>query len=116
MIDFTNDLHGKHHQVYFDNYFSSIPLMKYLKTNGVDACGTKRSNRKAVSLHCAAELQSKALSTTSGKITRLYMQYLISMVQILELWLEPKKMGPNSHWLVPMQLLITINSLKIRTN
>ena len=44
----VDDLHDKHHQVYFDNYFSSIPLMEYLKTKGVDACGTIRSNRKAL--------------------------------------------------------------------
>ena len=39
---------GKHHQVYTDNYFTSIRLMEYLKVNGVDACGTIRSNRKAL--------------------------------------------------------------------
>ncbi len=44
----VDDLHDKHHQVYFDNNFSSIPLMEYLKTKGVDACGTIRSNRKAL--------------------------------------------------------------------
>ena len=42
----VDDLHDKHHQVYFDNYFSSVPVMEYLKTKGVDACGTIRSNRK----------------------------------------------------------------------
>lgn len=44
----VNDLHDKHHQVYFDNYFSSIPLMEYLKSKGVHACGTIRSNRRAL--------------------------------------------------------------------
>ena len=44
----TKDLFGKYHQVYFDNFFTSIPLMEYLKANGVDACGTIRSHRKCL--------------------------------------------------------------------
>jgi hypothetical protein len=44
----VDDIHDKHHQVYFDNYFSSIPFMEYLKTKGFDACGTIRTNRKAL--------------------------------------------------------------------
>ena len=43
---FTADLVGKNHKVYFDNYFSSVPLMEYLKTNKIFACATIRSNRK----------------------------------------------------------------------
>lgn len=43
---FTQDLVGKYHQVYFENYFSSIPLMEYLKVNKILACATIRSNRK----------------------------------------------------------------------
>ena len=41
----TKDLFGKYHQVYFDNFFTSIPLMEYLKASGVDACGTIRSHQ-----------------------------------------------------------------------
>ena len=29
---FTSDLLQKNHHIYFDNYFSSVPLMEYLKT------------------------------------------------------------------------------------
>ena len=43
---FTSDLAGKNHHVYFDNYFSSVPLVEYLKTENIFACGTIRSNRK----------------------------------------------------------------------
>ena len=43
---FTSDLLQKNHHVYFDNYFSSVPLMEYLKTRNVFACVTIRSNRK----------------------------------------------------------------------
>ena len=44
----TMDLHNKNHQVYFDNYFTSVPLLEYLKENGVDACGTVCAVRKAL--------------------------------------------------------------------
>ena len=44
----TMDLHNKNHLVYFDNYFTSVPLLEYLKENGVDACGTVRAVRKAL--------------------------------------------------------------------
>ena len=43
---FTSDQLQKSHPVYFDNYFSSVPLMEYLKTRNVFACATIRSNRK----------------------------------------------------------------------
>ena len=42
----TADLYGKAHEVYCDNYFSSVPLMEYLLINEVYCCGTIRSNRK----------------------------------------------------------------------
>ena len=42
------DLLKKNHEVYFDNFFTSVPLMEYLKENGVNAGGTVRLNRKAL--------------------------------------------------------------------
>ena len=42
----TKPLHGKHHQVYFDNYFSTVPPMEYLLYHQVYCCGTIRSDRK----------------------------------------------------------------------
>ena len=41
----TTDLFGKFHEVYFDNYFTSLPLMHYLRMNGVYACGTVRKHQ-----------------------------------------------------------------------
>ena len=46
VIGMANDLVGKNHQLCFDNYFSSVALMDYLKENGVRAYGTIRSTRK----------------------------------------------------------------------
>ena len=41
------DLFKKNHEVYFDNYFTSVPLMENLKENGVNAAGIVRLNGKA---------------------------------------------------------------------
>ena len=43
---FTSDLLQKNHHVCSDNYFSSVPLIEYLKTRTVFACATIRSNKK----------------------------------------------------------------------
>ena len=48
--EMTDDLLNKNHEVYFDNFFTSVPLMEYLKTNGVNAVGTVRTIRKALPL------------------------------------------------------------------
>ena len=48
VVNFSKDLFGKYHQIYFDNYFNSVPLMQYLKANAVMACGTIRANRKGL--------------------------------------------------------------------
>jgi len=41
----TTDFFGKFHELYFDNYFTSLPVMHYLRMNGVYACGTVRKHR-----------------------------------------------------------------------
>ena len=41
----TRALVGKHHHVYYDNYFTSIPLLLSLHEDGLYGCGTMRSNR-----------------------------------------------------------------------
>ena len=37
---------GKNHTVFFDNFFSSIPLLDILRMNKILACGTIRANRQ----------------------------------------------------------------------
>lgn len=39
-------LKNKNYFLYFDNYFTSYPLMSYLKSNGIYACGTVNMTRK----------------------------------------------------------------------
>ncbi|KAF2355341.1 PiggyBac transposable element-derived protein [Trinorchestia longiramus] len=41
-----SDVTEKNHKVFFDNYFSSIPLMEVLRSEHILACGTIRSSRK----------------------------------------------------------------------
>ena len=41
----TKRLVGRHHHIYFDNFFTSIPLLLSLKQEGLYGCGTMKSNR-----------------------------------------------------------------------
>lgn len=42
----TEELKGKFHHVYFDSFFTSIPLAVDLLKNGIYMCGTIRQNRR----------------------------------------------------------------------
>ena len=44
--DLTNDFQGKHHHIFFDNFFTSLELIQDLKEVGIYACGTARKNRR----------------------------------------------------------------------
>lgn len=44
----TKSLVNKNHIIMMDNYFSSVELYEYLKSVGIYACGTIRSNRKGL--------------------------------------------------------------------
>ena len=39
---------GENHQVFFDNLYTSVPLMVYLRNHGILAAGTACANRKGV--------------------------------------------------------------------
>ena len=47
----TSELHGKHHHIFFDNYFTSVSLLEDLLEDGVYACGTARKDRKGSQMH-----------------------------------------------------------------
>ena len=40
----TYRLQGGAHKIFFDNYFTSYDLIKYLKDQSLDSCGTVRKN------------------------------------------------------------------------
>lgn len=46
--DLTKNIVGDYHKVYFDNYFTSMPLMNDLKQSKIYACGTVRKDRKGL--------------------------------------------------------------------
>ena len=46
VVDLTNEIQGKNHIVYMDNYFSSYALFKELKGKQIFACGTVNPTRK----------------------------------------------------------------------
>ena len=46
VLKLSESVKGKHHQLFFDNYFTSLPLLDKLLAQGTYACGTIRTNRK----------------------------------------------------------------------
>ena len=44
--DLTRPIKKKHHNVFFDNFFTSVKLLEDLEKDGVYACGTARIDRK----------------------------------------------------------------------
>ena len=51
VLSMVDHLHNKNHEVYLDNYYTSIPLLEHLKNVGVRACGTIKPNRKFLPTH-----------------------------------------------------------------
>ena len=48
VLKLTEKLRDKNYHVYFDNYFTSIPLLEELLRRGTFGCGTMQSNRKGL--------------------------------------------------------------------
>ena len=46
VVDLMQPLINKGYHLYTDNWYTSLPLHKYLHCHGTLACGTIRSNRK----------------------------------------------------------------------
>lgn len=46
VYNMTKDLAEKYHEVYVDNFFTSVPLMEYLLSHKILCCGTLRTNKK----------------------------------------------------------------------
>ena len=46
VMKLTEAISGSHHQVYFDNYFTTLPLLQKLLDRDTYSCATIRTNRK----------------------------------------------------------------------
>ena len=84
----------KNHEVYFNSFFTSVPLMKYLKENGVNAAGTVRLNCKPflliwkkilIEVSVTIVYQKMVLQFSSGKTTSLFLSCQTFMGQIFHL-------------------------------
>ena len=45
VLDLVEGLEHKSYEVYFDNYYTSVPLLLDLAEKGIGTCGTIRANR-----------------------------------------------------------------------
>ena len=45
VLHLAQSIPNNHNHLYFDNWFTSIPLMRHLATRGIWRCGTVRVNR-----------------------------------------------------------------------
>lgn len=48
VLDLCHDIFGRGHRVFFDNFFTSLPLLSHLRENKTWGCGTIRMNRKGL--------------------------------------------------------------------
>ena len=76
----TEKLAGKHHHVYFDNYFSSIPLFLSLAKRDLYGCGTLISNRKGFPPQLRPKLK-KGLKNRGDSIVLQNKNLVISLWQ-----------------------------------
>ena len=59
----TKPLHGTHARIYFDNAYTSIPILHHLQNHQILACGTLRSNQK----YLPAEIKKKLEKLVRGQ-------------------------------------------------
>ena len=57
VLTLAESIKGRHHQLYFDNFFTSISLLSKLLAEGTYGCGTIRTNRKQYPSEIGVEAQ-----------------------------------------------------------
>ena len=57
VLRLAESIKGRHHQLYFDNFFTSISLLTKLLSEGTYGCGTIRTNRKQYPSEISTEAQ-----------------------------------------------------------
>ena len=67
VMKLTENLRNKGYHLYFDNFFSSVPLMISLLKVGIYSCGTLRADRKGIpdDLKQMAKKGSKTIEGTA---------------------------------------------------
>ena len=63
VLNLSNSIKKHHHQLYFDNYFTSVNLLSKLLENGTYTCGTIHTNRKQY----PAEISEEAKRLSRGE-------------------------------------------------
>ena len=61
MKDLTQNIKNKYHNVYCDNFFTSLFLLEDLLKDGIYGCGTIRTNRKGFPDELKAVIAAKCL-------------------------------------------------------
>ncbi|XP_023019185.2 piggyBac transposable element-derived protein 4 [Leptinotarsa decemlineata] len=88
--DLTRPLVGKYHKVYFDNFFTTIPLLRDLLKENIYACGTIRKNRKE---------EPKDITNNKDKMLRGTSLWKISKEGIFYLkWMDNKPVLFSSNY------------------
>ena len=59
VLKLSDSIKGRHHQLFFDNYFTSVNLLSTLIENGTCACGTIRTNRKMYPAKISEEVKKR---------------------------------------------------------
>ena len=123
VIDLMEEFQGRGHKVFFDNFYTSTPLLKESLENGTWACGTIRQNRKdfppALRVSEGSHLKPGEFQfATSGQITLVHWYdrrdvYVMSTMhgttaELIEK--RPKGSKENAQYPVP-QVSLTITSL-----
>ena len=57
--DWIREIVGDNHQIYFENYFTSLDLVKSMKKYQIFACESRRKDRKGLSKNCISDKKIK---------------------------------------------------------
>ena len=62
VLNMGDHLHNRNHEVYMDNYVTTVPLLEHLKNVGLHACGTIKANRKFLPTHLKQDYRCLGLA------------------------------------------------------
>ena len=88
--DLVEMLQGKYYCIYFDNAYTSVPLLKYCYAKGLYCAGTIRQNRKflAKEIKNPGKLQrGESKTVQSARLSNLS----------LTVWQDTKEVGSHRH-------------------